>query len=853
MYEFLKIVNIVGMAIAALNIFLVVSGRNVRGQKMLLLSVLSLLVHTVGVYLEFISTTPEGALNGLRIQYLVAGNAALFLMMFLFEYCGSKCPQGIWIPMFSYNVLTFALVLTCDRHDLYYKNMTFVEDGLYPHFETEKGIFYYIFMAQLCIIMVISILVAVRHNRKKYMRKNKEIVCMVLAVSVPCAVKIMHGLGFLGVYDPSMIATLAASLLLILSVSRYNMIGIEQLGKEQFVDRMQEGFLMVDTDFGFVSANKKAKTLFPELNDVKFGDRITQLSDYSMLKIVTSVTAEKEINGHFYEFRVTPIENGGEKSGYIICVFDVTSAHRSYIKMTELKERAESASKAKEIFLANMSHEIRTPMNAIVGMSSLLLETENLPENAKEYAQTIQTSSDTLIGIINDVLDFSKIESGTIEIINENYKVQDIVHDIQSIMKGRAEQKGLYFRIEVMENVPERLVGDKMRIKQVMLNLLGNAVKFTEQGGVTMCVSWKAGDENDGILSVAVEDTGIGIKESDFDKLFVDFSRILGKKVNYIEGTGLGLSICKRMLDMMGGTISVQSVYGKGSCFSFELPQKLDAGEQDSKEKPEAPPKPDTALEGVYIMVVDDNEVNLKVTKGLLETIGAVPILHADGESAVQYIKAGQKLPKMILMDYMMPGMDGIEAANEIRKLGDYGRNVPIIAVTADAMKGEEEKFMSNGFNGYLSKPINLQKLKNYLIDFAPSRSGDARINVMRRKLLGLLDVDEGVARSGNVNRYCYDLEDFLEKSLVHLLAMERSKDMDNLNPYCQEAGAMKRLAEEISCKRLENMSSAMIKADRHFINNNHVVYTEFVHKLQKEITQILEQLKNDSENERKR
>ena len=853
MYDFLKIVNIVGMIIAALDIFLVVSGRNVRGQKMLMLSASALLVHVVGVYLEFTSTTPEAALNGLRMQYLVAGNAALFLMMFLFEYCGSKCPKGLWIPMLAYNTATFALVMTCDSHDLYYKSMTFVEDGLYPHFETEKGIFYYIFMIQLCAVMVISMLVAVRHSRKNYMRKNKEIICMMLAVSVPCAVKIMHGFGLLGTYDPTMIATLAASLLFILSVSRYNMTGIEQLGKEQFVDRMQEGFLMVDTDFGFVSANKKAKTLFPELNDIKFGDRITQLADYSTLKIVTSVTAEKEINGRFYEFRVTPIENGGEKSGYIICVFDVTSAHRSYIKMTELKESAESASKAKEIFLANMSHEIRTPMNAIVGMSSLLLETENLPENAKEYVQTIQTSSDTLIGIINDVLDFSKIESGTIEIINENYKVQDIVHDIHSIMKGRAEQKGLRFRIEVEDNVPESLVGDKMRIKQVMLNLLGNAVKFTEQGGVTVCVGWKSGVDDNGILSVSVEDTGIGIKESDFDKLFVDFSRIVGKKVNYIEGTGLGLSICKRMLDMMGGTISVQSVYGKGSCFSFELPQKLYTGEQDAKAS-ETAPKSDAALEGVYIMVVDDNEVNLKVTKGLLETIGAVPILHADGESAVQYIKTGQKLPKMILMDYMMPGMDGIEAANEIRKLGDYGKNVPIIAVTADALKGEEEKFMSNGFNGYLSKPINLQKLKNYLIDFAPSRSGDARINIMRRKLLGLLDVDEGVARSGGVNRYCYDLEAFLEKSGVHLLAMERSKDMENLTPYCQEAGAMKRLAEEISCKRLENMSSAMIKADRHFVNNNHAVYTEFVRKLQKEIKQILEQLKkNDSENEGKR
>lgn len=416
----------------------------------------------------------------------------------------------------------------------------------------------------------------------------------------------------------------------------------------------------------------------------------------------------------------------GDVIGYIIIVGDLSERIRTMNELEEAKRQADAANSAKSAFLANMSHEIRTPMNAIVGFSELALS-EELEPQVKEYIVDIRKASHNLLAIINDILDISKIESGKMELVCGEYYTKTLFNDVFLIMDSQAKKKGLEFKMTVSENMPKKMYGDKIRIRGILINLLNNAVKYTENGSVELKAEIIDRKKDVAVLKFCVKDTGIGIAKEDQEKLFESFSQV-DKTVNYgKEGTGLGLAIVKGFVQMMNGEVSVESEYGKGSAFTVVIQQKiLDASAMDkiytnSNEVSEDYGMTDMKLENVRVLIVDDNMMNLKMAKRSMEHYGMTVDIAGSGKLAVDMCR--QTHYRIVFMDQMMPVMDGVEAMKEIRKLDDYyavGGEAKIVILTANTMSGMRTQMMQEGFDEFLGKPINFKQLERLLKRYIP-------------------------------------------------------------------------------------------------------------------------------------
>lgn len=451
----------------------------------------------------------------------------------------------------------------------------------------------------------------------------------------------------------------------------------------------------------------------------------------------------------------------------------------------ESHTKIEAANMAKSAFLANMSHEIRTPINAILGMNEMILrESEN--DQISEYASNIQSSGEALLYLINDVLDISKIESGKLELIESTYETASFIHNCYNMVAERAEKKGLDLIIKCNPFLPSQMKGDEARLRQVISNLLTNAVKYTMHGSVTMCVDKRYEGEKL-ILVVTVKDTGIGIKQENLPHLFMHFSRFDLEKNRNIEGTGLGLAITMQLVELMHGELSVESEYGKGSTFTFTVPQQiissapmgdfhkryLNINEKNSKYRQhfEAP--------DARILVVDDVAVNLKVISNLLRE---TKIRVDTAESGAQCLSLVTKNSyDIIFMDHMMPEMDGIVTYEKMKALPDsLNKETPVIMLTANAISGAKELYMETGFANYLSKPIRSEKLEKMIVEYLPENKL-ADISPEKNEEDSTESSDGKLEETLDEESKSQDKTDAKQSENENILSVKQNSETDNL------------------------------------------------------------------------
>lgn len=409
-----------------------------------------------------------------------------------------------------------------------------------------------------------------------------------------------------------------------------------------------------------------------------------------------------------------------------LLIMAIIKTGQDLLRSEQRKQQAIAARASQAKFLANMSHEIRTPINAVIGMNEMILR-ENDVDAIKDYAKNVQSASTMLLGLINDILDFSKIESGQLELVEDNYSIAGLIRTEILLLKARANNKAIATKLDIDPYIPVRLYGDELRIKQIVTNVLSNAVKYTQEGSVLFKVFFRWIDKENICLCFDITDTGVGIRKEDLSKLFDSFKRLEQSKNRNIEGTGLGLNIAKQLVEQMDGTIEVESEYGKGSTFRISIPQKVidkkPMGSLDEAVKEIENQKPVSTRQftapNAVALAVDDNSMNLAVVKGLLKRTKVQLDLAGSGKECLAL--TGQKKYDIILMDHMMPDLDGVETLHLLRKDKDNpNHDSVVIALTANAVAGCKEMYLEYGFDEYVSKPIEAQKLEQLMLRLLP-------------------------------------------------------------------------------------------------------------------------------------
>ncbi|MCR4990959.1 MAG: response regulator [Lachnospiraceae bacterium] len=530
-------------------------------------------------------------------------------------------------------------------------------------------------------------------------------------------------------------------------------------------------------------------------------------------------------------------------------------------------ELADSANKAKSQFLSNMSHEIRTPINAVLGFNEMILRESN-DKNIQMYAENIRNSGHTLLGLINDILDFSKIEAGKIEIIPVDYNLSSVINDLVNMVRIRSQEKGLGLTLDFDSEIPILLNGDEIRIKQIITNILTNAVKYTERGYITFTIGYdRIESEPDHVMmNVSVKDTGIGIREEDMKKLFTEFERIDEKRNRAIEGTGLGMSITQSLLEMMGSSLKVESIYGVGSIFSFSLKQKVTkweplgdykvSFEQETKEREHYRNK-FTAKEA-RVLMVDDNATNLLVFENLLKQTLVQADSVTSGDECLNLCAKNKY--DIIFLDHMMPGKDGIETLHEMNELVDSkNHDTPVICLTANAISGAREEYIKEGFEDYLTKPIDPDKLELMMIKYLPEEkcekntvpADDAstkekaetnnEFDILAEQ--DLIDIYDGMAHCINKDVYINVLEsyyDSIDETMSELNSFLAEEDVEN---YTIRIHAVKSTSKMIGANELgrkaELLEMAGHKGDFVCLHDNHKAFMEEYGKVRDELGKV--------------
>ena len=1018
----MSILQICGILIPALGIINLLAKEQVKMSLYLLLASVGGLIMNSCYTLTMLAEENNGAYMISKVAYVGNSLFYIFFVLFIMSYLNLRFPKLLVVPLVLTDLAAVFYLFSGRREKLVFSEFDIEkqeETGMMSvqyKMGTLQNARYGYLIILLAILLTVTIIKMIRTKRS--LLKLNLIMTMIgeFVIAAAMIVDTCTSMAFELVPLLSSVSLFG----IILGVIKGSFLNAIESGRSWFVESMEGALVIIDNLYLYQDSNSYAKTIFPELKKLQQGtplpERVMNVFDRCNLNSAgTEVKKNKfedifgdkritvgdiqtenggssfsrvsrqqdspaveqkdtiELEDRIYSRMINTITQGGKTIGYVILMTDITEQRNMVEELKKAKEEAEAANESKSVFMSNMSHEIRTPMNAIVGMTEILLR-EDLPQRDTEYLLNIKNSGDSLLSIINDILDFSKIEAGKLDIIEAPYEPMSMLNDLSMIFLNRIGTKPVELVYDVDSSLPARLKGDSKRIRQIIINIMNNAVKFTDEGYVKLKLTTEQAGEGRISLQFDIEDTGQGIKEEDIHKLFGAYSQVDTKKNHEKEGTGLGLSICRQLVKLMGGTIWVESEYGKGSTFSFKIGQEIVSDQpaaavkeqyvhrpvwgcfrndflkrsfeenaqryglqyrqfgnvfelqaavtaQDSEVFPsciftdtdsmpegdieavlhkwntnlcvlydpmteEMPPvhativnKPLYALnfcqcinreriEGsvsqkrrsftagnARILIADDNEMNLKVAKGLLEPFKMEIVTAENGKEAVDKVKKEDY--DIVFMDHMMPVMDGVEATAAIRALeNDKYRDLPVIALSANATSQAQELFRKSGFNDFVAKPIMMKEISAALEKWLPqekieyydkaeadenikdgSDSGnDPEFAPLEGLSRDVIDINSGIECCGSKELYISMLTDYYKLIDKKCTKIRKCLDDGLIRDVTIEVHALKNTSRMIGAGKL---SEEFYELEKH--GNSDIPDEEKLAVMKEKITPVLE------------
>ena len=688
----------------------------------LLLSTLACLVNNIGYLFELKSASLGEYLTALQMSYAGRAWYAYFMFLFVAELVHVKVPRFIRSALAAVNICVYISIVNIKTTRFYYTDVAFGMGNIFPKVHHGNGWVHDAFMLlQVAYILYVFILLFRALLREKNSIAKKCYITVTIALMVESCMflaQILHLHPWSEEYDLSMMGYFLGTVMMLFAILYFDLLRTRELAKDFVIDHISEGIIALDRQGKAQFYNVPAKRLFQELGEDNEVCAVQKIMD------ATHNNENINVRGRIYSIEENDLIDKQNYYGKLYVFTDETEHIRYMEELKKQREIADRANMSKSRFLANMSHEIRTPINAVLGMDEVILR-ETTEPSIRNYAANIMSSGKTLLYLINDILDLSKVEEGKMEIIPVQYDISSLIHGLVGMIYGRAEKKGLKVYLHADENIPKILLGDEIRIRQCVLNLLTNAVKYTEKGSVTIEVIYEKKDDTHIMLGFSVKDTGIGMKPEDLENLLNPYQRFDEKRNRFIEGTGLGMSIVSGLLKLMGSRLKAESIYGKGSVMSFAIEQEVVDWEPmgafgEDFYKPEAENYFYRELfqaPEAKILVIDDTEMNITVIQNLLKKTKMQIDSALSGKEGLALAKKTKY--DVMLIDHMMPEMDGVETLVAIR-MNDTNKETPAVALTANAISGAREMYLEAGFDAYLSKPVEGKLLEKLLQDLLP-------------------------------------------------------------------------------------------------------------------------------------
>lgn len=733
-----------------------------------MLTCFSLFILIFGMYLEMLdSDTTQEAILALKMQYIGMYPFSLSLLYFTSSMGGFKVPKPMWITLGVLDLASFIAMQTTgttpdNNHGLFYSSMRIESDGIYSRIEIGKGPFWFVTYAVLLFVIVyilINLILALRKTANAIQRRRIAIILGgITAMGIEL---IMKWCGLFGSYNPFAFGAFVLVLCMYESMIRYGYFASVVSAPANVLDSGDEGVIMLDEHGGLIYMNATAKRIIPELSEMK------NPSGHDVIKEALSRDSSTvSIGGSVYELRAERIQEFSSPCGYVIWLINMT-------KYQQRLDEINAANAAKSEFLARMSHEIRTPINTMLGLNEMVMRTSSNPE-VQEYSADIADAGGMLLTLINEILDISKAESGMLTVERAEYDTLTLFREIRLLVVQKAEEKGLELDFRISPELPRRLIGDPARIKQMAVNLLTNAVKYTRTGFVRLTAVMDGGT-----MTLTISDSGCGIPAEKLPLIFNNFERIGAVG----DGVGLGLPITKNIVEIMGGSIKAESTPGAGSTFTLTIPQDIADAAPMGEFTPELPARPQADRQhfvcpDARILAVDDNRYNRVVIDKLLRRTQAKVTTAESGDEML--LLAREQRFDLIMLDAMMPGMSGVEALKKLRSDPEgLCRDIPVAVLTADAIVGAREHYLNEGFDDYLSKPIISEELEQMLMRLIPGKmSTDEPAGTAPQPAAtgesSLLNVQKGLEYSDN------DPEFY--KELLHIFTDEAPKALERLS-----------------------------------------------------------------------